>query len=391
MNIHEYQAKHLLEAYGVAAPSGAVSETAEAAEAAARELGGKRWAVKAQVHAGGRGKAGGVKLVTSPEAVREAAAALLGSRLVTSQTGAEGKVVRRVYVEQATDHARELYLAALVDRSVGRVALIATQEGGEDIEAAAARDSEKLLKLVIDPAVGFRDEPARQLAGQLGLMGAQADTAVQVMSGLYRAFLDQDASLIEINPLVVTKDGLLRALDVKMILDDNALFRHPELEQLRDQDEVDPAELEAQRFELNYVKLGGDIGCMVNGAGLALATIDLLKQRGGDPADFMDMRPTATRDQVANGFKMLLANPKVKAILVNVYGGGILRCDTVGEGIAAASRQVGLKIPVIVRAAGTNMEMCQKILVGQGIPVTFARNMAEAAEMVVAAAKREAA
>ncbi len=391
MNIHEYQAKDLLKAYGIAAPPGAVAETAEAAEAATRELGGNRWAVKAQVHAGGRGKAGGIKLVASPEAAREAAAALLGSRLVTSQTGAEGKVVRRVYVEQATENVRELYLAALVDRSVGRVALIAAEEGGEDIEAVAARDPAKLHKLVIDPTAGFRDRPARELAGQLGLLGAQAEAAVQIMSGLYQAFLDQDASLIEINPLVATNDGLLRALDIKMIVDDNALFRHPKLEQLRDQEEVDPAELEAQRFELNYVKLDGNIGCMVNGAGLALATIDLLKQRGGDPADFMDVRPTANRDQVATGFKMLLDNPKVKAILVNVYGGGILRCDTVAEGIAAASREVGLRVPVIVRAAGTNMEMCQKILVGQGIPVSFARNMAEAAEMVVAAAKRGAA
>jgi succinyl-CoA synthetase beta subunit len=391
MNIHEYQAKELLTAYGLPVPPGMVVETGAAAEAAARDLGGDLWAVKAQVHAGGRGKAGGVQLVTTPEAAGSAAAELLGRPLVTSQTGPEGKVVRRVYVEQGTDHERELYLAVLVDRSAGRVAFIGAKYGGEDVEAAAERRPDKLQRLVIDPAAGLAAAAAEDFAGRLGLTGGLVKTAAGIMKALYQAFIDKDASLIEINPLVVTLDGALRALDIKMILDDNALFRHPELEALRDQEEVDPTELEAQRFELNYVKLDGDIGCMVNGAGLALATIDLLKQRGGEPADFMDMRPTATREQIATGFKMLLANPKVKAILVNVYGGGILRCDTVAEGVAAASRAAGLDIPVIVRAAGTNMEMCQKILVGQGIPVTFAKDMGQAAEMVVAAAKREAA
>jgi succinyl-CoA synthetase beta subunit len=391
MNIHEYQAKELLKSYGVPLPPGVVAENADAAEAAARSLGGARWVVKAQVHAGGRGKAGGVRLVDSQDEVREVAERLLGTRLVTSQTGPEGKAVKHVYVEQACDVERELYLALLVDRSAGRVAVMASKAGGTDIEDAAARAPDKILRVTIDPAKGLEGAQAARLAADLGFDGTLETAAVDLLTGLYEAFTDADASLIEINPLAVTRDGALRVLDVKMSVDDNALFRHPELEALRDEDEVDPSELEAKRFELNYVRLDGNIGVMVNGAGLALATVDILKQHGGEPADFMDVRPVATREQIATGFGMLLTDPKVKAILVNIYGGGILRCDTVAEGVAAACRDIGLGVPLVVRAAGTNMEMCRKILVGQGIPVTFAGDMAEAAVEVVAAAKREAA
>ncbi len=391
MNIHEYQAKDLLKAYGMPVPPGGVAETAAGAETVARELGGTAWAVKAQVHAGGRGKAGGVRLVSSPEEAGTAAGELLGSRLVTSQTGAEGKAVRRVYVEQGCEIEREYYLAALVDRSLGRVAILASKEGGEDIEEVAAQSPDKILKLVVEPVKGLDSEQVAELAADLGFDRELGRSAEAIIAGLYQAFIDCDAALIEINPLVATKDGRLLALDIKMSLDDNALFRHEELEVLRDKEEIDASELEAQRFEINYVKLDGNIGVMVNGAGLALASIDLLKQQGGEPADFMDVRPIATRQQIATGFKMLLGNPKVKSILVNVYGGGILRCDTVAEGVAEACRELGLHVPLIVRAAGTNMEMARKILLGQGIAVTFAEDMAEAAAKVVAAANKEAA
>jgi len=391
MNIHEYQAKALLKDYGIRAPSGAVARSAAEAESAAKELGGEGWVVKAQIHAGGRGKAGGVRLVKRPHEVRAAAEELLGTRLVTYQTGAEGKAVRQVYVEQACPVARELYLAALVDRSLGRVAIIASDAGGEDIEQTAAATPDKILKIVVDPVEGLSEAEAAELAAKLGLKGASATAASSFIAGIYQAFIEKDASLIEINPMGVTADGELLALDVKMSFDGNALYRHPELETLRDEDEVDPSELEADRYEINYVKLDGNIGCLVNGAGLAMATLDLIKDRGGAPADFMDVRPAANREQVAMGVSMLLRNPKVKAILVNVYGGGILRCDTIGEGIALAVAKDGLNVPLIVRAAGTNMEICKKTLIAQGVPVTFARDMAEAADLTVRAVKQEAA
>ncbi len=391
MNIHEFQAKEILKGYGLPVPAGAVADSAAAAGDAARRLGGGSWAVKAQVHAGGRGKAGGVQLATSPEEVVEAAGELLGRHLVTSQTGGEGRAVKRVYVELGVEIEREVYLAALVDRSLGRVSFLASKEGGENIETTAAVHPDRILRLAVDPAEGFSAARAGDLAAKLGLPGALQAAAVELMDGLYRAFIETDASLIEINPLAITVQGKLQALDIKMIFDDNALFRHPELEALRDEDEVDSSELEAKRFELNYVKLDGDIGVMVNGAGLALATIDILQDQGGKPADFMDIRPVATRDQIAHGFAMLLSNPRVKAVLVNIYGGGILRCDTVAEGVAAACKQAGLRVPLVVRVAGTNSEMAEKILVGQGIATTFAKNMTDAAAKVTAAAKREAA
>jgi succinyl-CoA synthetase beta subunit len=389
MNLHEYQAKALLKPYGVALPAGRLADTAEAAEQAAREIGGDFWVVKAQIHAGARGKAGGVRLVHTLEEVRAAAVGLLGSRLVTEQTGAAGKEVHRVYVEQGCHIDRELYLAALVDRSQGKVALLASQAGGENIEAAA-RAPGALLKIVVDPVQGLGAAEAAGLAADLGMEGAAAEAVAELATTLYKAFIDHDASLIEINPLVVTRDGQVRALDVKMILDDNALFRHPDLEALRDEADVDPWEVEAQRHELNYVRLDGNIGCMVNGAGLALATLDMIKDNGGDTADFMDVRPVATRDQVATGIKMLLANPKVKAILINVYGGGILRCDTIAEGLATAAKDVGLTVPVVFRAAGTNAEIACKLLADRSVRVILAHDLGEAARMVVAAAKGEA-
>lgn len=391
MNLHEYQAKDLLRRHGVRSPAGQLARSAEEAAEAARRIGGTRWAVKAQIHAGLRQGAGGVQLCDSAEAVAAAAAKLLGSRLVTPQTGAKGKLVRSVYVEQAVAYERELYLAALIDRSAARVALIAAREGGNDIEARLAAAPEKMLSLAIDPQAGAAEADARRLAEQLGLAGKAADQAVAVVQALDKAFTAFDASLIEINPLVVTAEGDLLALDVKMVLDDNAQFRHPDLAALRDEDELDPTELEAQRYNLNYVHLEGNIGVMVNGAGLALATVDLLKEQGGEPADFMDVRPEATRAQITHGFKLLLRNPAVSAILVNIYGGGILRCDTVAEGVAAACKEEGLRVPLIVRAAGTNGELARKILMSQGIPVTFAQTLAQAAAKVVEVAGRKAA
>jgi succinyl-CoA synthetase beta subunit len=341
--------------------------------------------------AGGRGKAGGIKIAESLDAVAAASRNLLGTTLVTEQTGAAGRKIASVYVEERVAAARELYLATLVDRASGRVAFLTSAEGGEDIEEAVAGDPARIDKLVIDPATGPDDADLRKAAAGLGLDGAAAEAAVALMAGLYKAFLELDASLIEINPLALTETGDLRAVDVKLNLDDNALFRHPELEALRDPDDLDPTEMEAARYEINYVKLGGDIGCMVNGAGLALATLDAIGRAGGAAADFMDVRPVATREQIATGFRLVLNNPKVKTILVNVFGGGILRCDTMAEGIAAAVRAHGLEVPLIVRAAGTNMEIAKKVLVGQGIPVTFADDMDEAAEMAVRAAKSGAA
>ncbi len=391
MYVHEFQAKQLLSGYGVLVPRGTLARNPEAARDAAQEIGGDAWAVKAQILAGGRGKAGGIKIAESLEAVAAASRELLGTTLVTEQTGAAGRKIASVYVEERVAAARELYLATLVDRASGRVAFLTSAEGGEDIEEAVAGDPARIDKLVVDPATGPDDADLRKAAAGLGLDGAAAEAAVVLMAGLYKAFLELDASLIEINPLALTETGELRAVDVKLNLDDNALFRHPELEALRDPDDLDPTEMEAARYEINYVKLGGDIGCMVNGAGLALATLDAIGRAGGAAADFMDVRPVATREQIATGFRLVLKNPKVKTILVNVFGGGILRCDTMAEGIAAAVRAHGLEVPLIVRAAGTNMEIAKKVLVGQGIPVTFADDMDEAAEMAVRAARSGAA
>lgn len=387
MNLHEHQAKALLRTYGIPMTDGVNVETPAEAALAAESLGGGTWAVKAQIHAGLRQRAGGVRLVESPEEARKAAAELLGSRLVTPQTGPEGKTVKSVYVERGVEYDRAAYLAALVDRSAGRVALIAAEEGGDDIEDTVAANPARLLRLVVDPDEGIDRDAALAMAKRLGLDGAKAKQALEVMTATYQAFIDLDASLIEYNPLVVSTDGDLLALDAKIVLDDNALFRHQDLEALRDEDEGDPTELEAKRFELNYVKLSGNIGVMVNGAGLALSTIDLLKEEGGEPADFMDVRSEATREQIAGGFGLLLRNPRVAAILVNIYGGGILRCDTVAEGIGTACREAKLTVPLIVRAAGTNGDLARRILVSQGIPAAFADTVGEAVAKAVRAAR----
>jgi len=387
MNLHEYQAKELLKTYDMPVPPGIAASTADEADKAAAYLGGSAWVVKAQVHAGGRGRAGGVKIVKSSKAAGEAAAGMLGTRLVTAQTGASGKEVRRVYVEAACEVTTEIYLAALIDRSLGRVAFLASSEGGENIEEAAAATPDNIHKLVIDPKDGLKDSDAAALAADLGLSGEQADAAAKAMAAVYKAFLENDASLIEINPLAVTATGELFALDVKMIVDDNAIFRHPEFEKLWDEAEVSAEEIEAHRHELNYVPMDGNIGVMVTGAGLALAILDMLNDLGGEAADFMDVRPVATREQVAAGINMLLADTKVKAILVVTMGGGVLRCDTIAEGIAIACKQAGKHVPVIVRAAGTAKELAELALNNQGIQVTFADDLADAAQKAVNAAQ----
>jgi succinyl-CoA synthetase beta subunit len=387
VNLHEFQAKALLKAYGVPVPAGAVAASADEAAEAAKKLAAKAWVVKAQVHAGGRGKAGGVKIVKSPEAARQAAAGMLGTRLVTSQTGAEGKRVRRIYVEEACDVAKEIYLAALVDRSLGRVAFLASAAGGVDIEEAAHKSPGNIIKLVIDPETGLQDADARKLAGELGLSGKQADTMVATMAAVYKAFLEKDASLIEINPFGVAASGDMYALDVKMIVDDNAMFRHQEFERLWEEAEVDPAEIEARRHELNFVHLEGDIGVMVTGAGLALGILDMIRDKGGSAADFMDVRPVATREQVAAGIRMLFGNPKVKAILVVAIGGGVLRCDTIAEGIALACKSVKDHVPVIVRNAGTAKELAELALTNQRVGVAFADDLDGAVDTAIRAAR----
>ncbi|HYM71630.1 MAG TPA: ADP-forming succinate--CoA ligase subunit beta [Stellaceae bacterium] len=382
MNIHEYQAKALLAKYGVPVQPGAVAYTAAEAEAAARRLGGNLWAVKAQIHAGGRGKAGGVKLVKSPEAAGAAASGMLGERLVTHQTGPQGRDVKRVYVEAAADIARELYLALSIDRARGRTTLIAAAEGGVEIEELAARAPKQILQIAIDPATGIKPFHGRRLAFELGLGPTEVRAMVDLVSALHRAFGELDAALIELNPLVVTGAGGLVALDAKMGFDDNALFRHPEIEALRDEDEEDPLEREGQKHSLSYVKLDGNIGCMVNGAGLAMATMDIIKHYGGSPANFLDVGGGATRERVTAAFKLILSDPNVEAMLVNIFG-GIARCDVIAEGVVAAAREVNLHVPLVVRLEGTNVELGRKILSQSGLPIIAAENFADAAQKVV--------
>lgn len=390
MNVHEHQAKDLLRPYGLLMPPGAVAGSPDEAEAAARTLGGAFWFVKAQVHAGGRAKAGGIRSARSAEEVRDAAAQLLGSNLVTAQTGPDGQMVRQVYVEQGVEAAREIFVALLVDRSSGRVTIMASPEGGVEIEELATRAPHKILKLAIDPVDGLARSRVRQLATDLGLENKEAEAAAEVFSCLFEAFLGLDASLIEVNPLVITKNREVVVLDLKLSLDRNALFRHPQLAALRDQADEDPSELEAARHELNYVKMSGDIGCMVNGAGLAMATLDIIKQHGGEPADFMDIRPVATRDQVAAGLRMILSNERVKALLVNIFGGGIMRCDLVAEAIIAVAKERPVSVPLVIRFAGTNADFGKKLMLNCGLGVAFADNLADAAEQAVRTARKEA-
>jgi succinyl-CoA synthetase beta subunit len=386
MNIHEYQAKELLAKSGVAILPGAVAYTAAEAVEAAQRLGGNVWAVKAQIHAGGRGKAGGVKIVRSPDEVAAATRAMIGHALVTHQTGPEGREVKRVYIEAGCDIARELYLALSIDRQTGRITLIGVAEGGMEIEELAARAPEKILREAIDPAAGLSPFYARRLGFGLGLVGPQVAAFVGFVDALYRAFTEFDAALVEINPLVVTKAGELIALDAKIGFDDNALFRHPDIEALRDEDEEDPIELEAGKHALNYVKLDGNIGCMVNGAGLAMATMDIIKLYGGSPANFLDVGGGATRERVIVAFKLILSDPNVEAILVNIFG-GIMRCDVIAEGIVSAAREVNLHVPLVVRLEGTNVELGRRILSQSGLPLIAAENFEDAARKVVAAAQ----
>jgi len=395
MNIHEYQAKSLLSGYGVSVPRGAVAYTASEAEAAARDLGGPVWVVKSQIHAGGRGAgrfandpdgAGGVRVVRSVEEVRANAEAMLGSVLVTKQTGASGREVKRVYIEEGCEIARELYLGMLVDRASGRVVLMASREGGMEIEEVAAATPERIVTVTIDPATGFMPHHGRRVAFALGLEGRQVGSAVRFLSGMYSAFTGLDASLVEINPLVVTGSGDVVALDAKMTFDDNALFRHGDVAELRDEDEEDPAELEAARHELNYIKLDGDIGCMVNGAGLAMATMDIIKLHGGEPANFLDVGGGATKERVAKAFKLILSDPNVEGILVNIFG-GIMRCDVIAEGVVAAAREVSLQVPLVVRLEGTNVDLGRKMLAESGLAITAADDLGDAAAKIVSAVR----
>ncbi|MGH6945832.1 MAG: ADP-forming succinate--CoA ligase subunit beta [Kiloniellales bacterium] len=398
MNIHEYQAKDLLAKYGVAVPKGGVAYTPEAAENVARDLPGPVYVVKSQIHAGGRGSGrfkndpqgkGGVRICQGLDDVRDTARRMLGHVLVTKQTGEGGKEVKRLYVEEGCNIARELYLGMLIDRATSRITVMASTEGGMEIEEVAARTPEKILKVAIDPAVGMMAFHARKIAFGLGLKEKEVSAAVRFMLGLYKGFNALDASLIEINPLVVTKEGQVIALDAKMNFDDNALFRQKDVVALRDEDEEDPMELEAARHELNYIKLDGNIGCMVNGAGLAMATMDIINLYGGTPANFLDVGGGATKERVTAAFKIILSDPNVEGILVNIFG-GIMRCDVIAEGVVAAAREVSLQVPLVVRLEGTNVALGKKILADSGLPIITADNLAEAAERVVKAVKEAA-
>ena len=389
MNIHEYQAKSLLAKYGVAVPKGGVAYTPQEAESLARDLGGPVWVVKAQIHAGGRGKAGGIKVVKSVEEVASAARNMLGKRLVTRQTGPGGTEVKRVYIEEGCEVARELYLGMLIDGATARVTLMASSAGGVEIEEVAAKAPEKVLTLAVDPVVGMEPIHARGLAFDLGLEGRQVNAAVEFMRALYAAFTELDASLAEINPLVVTAAGEVVALDAKMSFDDNALYRHPEIQELRDEAEEDPAELEASKHDLSYIRLEGNIGCMVNGAGLAMATMDIIKLYGGEPANFLDVGGGATRERVATAFTLILSDANVEGILVNIFG-GIMRCDVIADGIVGAAREVSLHVPLVVRLEGTNVELGKRILKQSGLAIVSADNLAEAAEKIVQSVREAA-
>ena len=391
MNIHEYQAKQLLANYGVAVPKGGVAYTADEAVKVAEEIGGQVWVVKSQIHAGGRGagrfkdddsEKGGVRVVTSIDGVRENVGSMLHKVLVTKQTGEEGKEVKRVYIEQGCDIASELYLGILIDRATSRVTIMASTEGGMEIEEVAEATPEKILRIDIDPATGIQPFHTRQIAFGLGLKGDQIKAASTFLLAMYEAFNDLDASIVEINPLVVTGSGDVLALDAKMNFDDNALFRHKDVAELRDEDEEDPTELEASTHDLNYITLDGSIGCMVNGAGLAMATMDIIKLYGGSPANFLDVGGGATKERVTTAFKLILSDPNVKSILVNIFG-GIMRCDVIAEGVVAAAREVSLNVPLVVRLAGTNVDLGKQILEDSGLPIVSADNLADAAEKVV--------
>jgi succinyl-CoA synthetase beta subunit len=385
MKIHEYQAKQILTRHGVDVPRGKVVETPEAARDVARRLGGGTVVVKAQIHAGGRGRGGGVKLARNPDEAATVASQILGMTLVTPQTGPEGRLVRRVLIEEGLDVARELYLGLVIDRTTGSPVFMASTEGGVEIEVVAAEQPEKILKETVDPAVGFQAFQARKIAFGLGLDGQCITHAVRFFSSLYRSFEATDASLAEINPFVLTKDGRLLALDAKMNFDDNALFRHADIRAMRDLNEEDPLEVKASEYRLNYIRLDGNVGCMVNGAGLAMATMDIIQYAGGRPANFLDVGGGANEEQVRRGFEIILGDPNVRAVLINIFG-GIMRCDIVANGVIAAVRGLGIQVPVVVRLEGTNVELGQKILKNSGLNFAVADGMKDAAEKVVAAA-----
>ncbi len=387
MKIHEYQAKAILAKYGVPVPRGEVIFNAADATAAAERLGGGTVVVKAQIHAGGRGKGGGVKVVKGPADARATAAKMLGMNLVTYQTGPSGQIVQRVLIEQGLRIKRELYLGIVLDRARERLVLMVSQEGGVEIEKVAEETPEKIFKEYVHPGLGLAAYQARKLAFALGLEGAQVGQAVKVMTALYNAFVATDASLLEINPLIVTEDGNLLALDAKMNFDDNAMFRHPDFKELRDPSEEDPLEVEASKFSLNYIKLDGTIGCMVNGAGLAMATMDIIKLAGGEPANFLDVGGGANAEQIKNAFRILMMDTAVKAVLINIFG-GILRCDVLAEGVIAAVKDLGVPVPIVIRMEGTNVEKGKQMLEESGLNFETADDMSDAARKVVAAAQR---
>jgi succinyl-CoA synthetase beta subunit len=386
MNIHEFQAKQILGRFGAPVPKGQPASTADEAAAAFTALGQPKAVIKAQIHAGGRGKAGGVKLVSSADEARAFAAGLLGKTLVTHQTGPQGRVVRRVYVEEASQVARELYLGMLVDRKAGVVSVIASTEGGMDIEEVASRTPEKIITEPINPILGMSGFLGRKIAFALGLKDKQVGQFATLLASIYKAFLETDASLVEINPLVVTQDGRVLCLDAKMSFDDNGLFRHPDIRELRDPNEEDPHETEAAKFDLSYVHLDGNIGCMVNGAGLAMATMDIVKVYGAEPANFLDVGGGANTEKVAAAFRILLSDERVKGVLINIFG-GIMRCDVLAQGVVEAAKQVNLKVPLVVRMEGTNVEQGKKILAESGIAVIPAADMADAARRITQAIK----
>jgi len=389
MNIHEYQAKGLLAKFGVGVLTGQVAYTPDEAVEAAKKLGGQVWVVKAQIHAGGRGKGGGVKVAKSLDEVRDNAKRMIGMTLVTHQTGPKGKLVKRIYVESGCDIRRELYLGMLVDRATSRITIMASTEGGVEIEKVAAEHPEKIIKVAVDPATGVQPFHARKIAFGLGLEGNQVGSCTKFITAMYKAFVELDCSIVEINPLVVTGAGDVIALDAKMNFDDNALYRHKDVEEMRDEDEEDPAELEAGKHNLNYIKLDGNIGCMVNGAGLAMATMDIIQHYGGQPANFMDIAGAATKERVACAFKLIFNDPGVKGILVNVFG-GMMRCNSIAEGIVGAAREVGLDRPLVVRLEGTNVELGRKILQESGLPIITATTLSDAAGKIVHAVQGRA-
>jgi len=388
MNLHEYQSKQLFARYGIPVPTGQVAATAAEAADAARQIGGSKWVVKAQVHAGGRGKAGGVKLVDSPEAAAKAAEAMFGKRLVTHQTGPEGLPIHQVFVEQGSKIVRELYLSLVLNREKSEVAFIASAAGGMDIEEVAEHTPEKIIRVNIHPAAGLQPSQCRVLAFGLGLEGKQIEEFAKIAQALYQLYLEKDASLVEINPLIVTGEGHLVALDAKINIEDNALFRQKELAGWRDESQEDETERAAAKHELNYVSLDGDIACMVNGAGLAMATMDLIQLHGGAPANFLDVGGGATRERVTEAFNLILSNKNVNAILVNIFG-GIVRCDMIAEGIIHAVQDVGVQVPVVVRIEGTNAEQGRRLLADSGLAIIAASDLTDAAKKVVAAAKRK--